>query len=656
MKVKEVFLPKNKLSQKLNRDNLSNYNKMIKEEVDLCFNKNNQEFVIQDGPPYANGELHVGHLLNKTLKDFYIKYYLKNGYKVFVRFGWDCHGLPIENRAKNMPGNLLENCKQIAESYSQIQKNTLSLFGIYSTDKDYLTLSDDFVKRELNIFNKLKESGYVFKKNKPTWYSPSLNTVLANSEIEYQDIEDKSLFFTFKIDENLSLLVWTTTEWTIYGNQAVCLNPNVVYVKTKDGLICSQFCAKSRGWEYEVYDTNNLKSYFNHKNEVCPVLFDNFVSEENTGIVHLSGGHGEDDYNVLVNNNIIPKNVVEDLFELQKHIEYFKIDERFLFEEKYFKHSYPVDWRTKQKVVKVLTEQTYIDFDWNKIKSTSKQIKLSGKDRTRLESMLFSRKDWCVSRQRQWGVNIPGEKDILDVWFDSGTVFSMYDYPADLYIEGIDQFRGWFQSSIIIASMIDRVPTKRILSHGFVVNENENKELEKLSKSKGNYNSLIELYERYNPDVLRVWVFLSDYKNDVILSDSAFDNAGKQYFKLRNFTRYLVNNIHRDVHDYNLVREDLKNEVKILKQKIEENVNLFELRKAILDITVFINKYSSWLTEDMKNEFYESELNGEIRIKLENEFLYLANELKDILFPFVPFLSVELNESIKNIYNESIIP
>lgn len=121
--------------------------------------------------------MHVGHLLNKTLKDFYIKYYLKNGYKVFVRFGCDCHGLPIENRAKNMPGNLLENCKQIAESYSQIQKNTLSLFGIYSTDKDYLTLSDDFVKRELNIFNKLKESGYVFKKNKPTWYSPSLNTV-----------------------------------------------------------------------------------------------------------------------------------------------------------------------------------------------------------------------------------------------------------------------------------------------------------------------------------------------------------------------------------------------------------------------------------------------------------------------------------------------
>lgn len=636
-----VLLPQNKITQKLDRNLLSSFCDDIKYKVEKLYSENEKEYILQDGCPYANGDLHLGHLLNKTLKDFYIKYMLMNGYKVSVRFGWDCHGLPIENKAKDMDGEFLDNCKSIALKYKEIQKKSLSLFGIFSTEEDYLTLSDDFVERELSIFNELKNNGFIFKKNKPTWYSPYLNTVLANSEIEYKDITDESLYFTFVVDKDTYFLVWTTTEWTVAGNQAVCLNPNIIYCKTKEGFVCSEKFAKENGLEYTILDINKLAHYYNHKSEKCPVLFDEFVSDTETGIVHLSGGHGDDDYNVLMKHNVEPKNAV-DLNDLLKHMQEFKIPNEYVYKRTPFIHSYPIDWRLKEKVVKVLTEQTYLDFDWHKIKSVTKQVKLSSKDRTRLESMLFSRKDWCLSRQRKWGVGIPGSNDILDVWFDSGTVFSMYDKPADLYIEGTDQYRGWFQSSIIIASMINKIPTKRILSHGFVVDELG----EKLSKSDGNFQYLNELYDLYNPDVMRLWVFLSDYRNEIVFSEDSVKSAGKQYFRLRNFMRYLVNNLHRETHSHESVSINLKNKLEQLKESVKKDVDAFDLNKAIRNIVNFTNDYSSYLTENKKNEFYESEMDSDIRINLENEFHFLSLELSKILFPFLPFLSTELEKQL----------
>lgn len=640
----QVLLPKTTIQQKLDRTLLPNFCTYIKNKVERLHSEGLEEYIIQDGPPYANGDLHLGHLLNKTLKDFYIKYMLVNGRKVSVRFGWDCHGLPIENKAKDMPGDLFENSKSIALKYRAIQKESINLFGIFSTEEDYLTLDEDYVLRELNIFNELQNKGLIFKKNKPTWYSPTLNTVLANSEIEYKDVTDDSVYFEFIVDNKTALLVWTTTEWTIAGNQAVCLNKNIPYCQIPGGIICSERYAKENGFAYTPYDVNKLKNYYNHKGEECPVLFDEFVTDTETGIVHLSGGHGDEDYNVLLKHGVEPKNVVEDLKQLDHHIKTFIADAQSVYKRVPVTHSYPVDWRLKEKVVKVLTEQTYLDFDWVKIKAVMKQIKLSSKDRTRLEGMIFSRKDWCLSRQRKWGVTIPGSNDILDVWFDSGTAFSMYDKPADLYIEGVDQHRGWFQSSIIIASMIDRTPTKRILTHGFVVDELG----DKLAKSEGNFKYLTELYDLYNPDVLRLWVFLSDYKNEIVFSEDSISNAGKQYFRLRNFMRYLVNNLHIEKHEpLPIIREDLVKRLDKLKAVIKQDVDEFNLNKAIRNFVVFTNEYSSYLTEDMKNEFYESDIDSEFRINLETEFYYVATELSNILFPFLPFLSAEIEMELK---------
>ncbi len=654
-----VLLPKNSIEQKLNRDNLEIFRSIIKSRIEELYSSGTVDFIVFDGPPYSNNPaLHIGHLLNKTLKDFYIKYYLMNGYKVKVRFGWDCHGLPIENKAKDKEGDLFENCKNIATSSKIGQKENLNLFGIFSTEQDYMTLDNDYKNRELEIFNKLNDGGFIFKKNKPTWYSPSLQTVLANSEIEHKNVQDESLYLKFRINNDISFLVWTTTEWTVSGNQALCLNPTIPYCvayathdelpggKLTPALFCSEKYAMLNGLKYYLVDFDAYKYYTNHNGELCPVLFDDFVANEETGIVHLCGGHGDDDYNVLLKNNIEPKNVVDDLLMLPFHIETFRVKDEFVHSRVMIEHSYPMDWRAGKKVYKVLTEQTYLDFDWAKIKAASKQIKLSSKDRNRLEAMLFSRKDWCLSRQRKWGVQIPGSTDILDVWFDSGTAFSMFDRPADLYLEGCDQFRGWFQSSIIIAAMVDKLPTKRILTHGFVIDELG----EKFAKSKENYTPLEEMFNKYNPDVMRLWVLFSDYKSDVVFSEDAMQSAGKQYFRFRNFLRYLVNNLHRtDSVREEDVRFELRESVRKLKLTLQKDVEEFELNKAVRNVVNFTNSYSSYLSEDIKNAFYEADIDSDLRKNLENEFKYMATELSNILFPFLPFLSVEVKQQLESL-------
>lgn len=640
--MKNILLPKNSVEQKLNREQLPEYCKDIKKRVEELYESGTTKFILQDGPAFLNNFFHIGHFLNKTLKDFYIKYYLINGYKVEVRFGGDCHGLPIENKAKQMEGELLENCKNIALHFQKEQKKALEMFGIFFTEQNYLTMDDDFKERELKIFNKLNDGGFIYKKKKPTWYSPTLGTVLANSEIEYKDLEEEAVYFKLPGNRDTYFLVWTTTEWTLAANQAICMSPSISYCRTEDNIICSEKFAMLNGLKYQPIDVTNYRGYYNHNKQNCSIIFDDYVTDTETGIVHLCGGHGDEDCSLLLKHGITPRNAVEDIKDLENHIATYKAPEELVYRRVKIKHSYPVDWREKNKVFKVLTEQTYLDFDWAKIKAVSKQIKLSGKDRTRLEGMLFSRKDWCLSRQRKWGVQIPDSNDILDVWFDSGTVFSMYDEPADLYLEGVDQHRGWFQSSIIIAAMVDRLPTKRILTHGFVTNEFG----EKYAKSMENYTPLEQMYNEYNPDVMRLWVLFSDYKSDVVLSDDAMKSAGKQYFKLRNFMRYLVNNLHRDKHSSD-VRFELKESVRKLKESIAKYAEEFELNKAVRTLVNFTNEYSSYLSEDKKNAFYESDINGEFRIELENEFHYVATELVDVLFPFMPFLYVEIKTQLE---------
>ncbi len=636
----QVLLPKDTIPQKLDRTKLDSYSLNIKKLQEELYNSNQEEFIIQDGEPYANGDLHLGHFLNKTLKDTLIKYYLKNGKKVRCSFGWDCHGLPIENKAKNMDGDISDNARSIALNYSTRQKETLNRFGIFSTEKDFLTMDADFIDRELSLLKELTDNNIIFNKNKPTWYSPTLKTVIANSEIEYKVFNDTSVYF-FLYSYDYKFLVWTTTEWTIPGNQAICLNKNITYVLTSNNVICSESFAINNGFRYDIIDDISIYTeYHNHNNQVCPVLFDDYVQDDKTGIVHLCGGHGDDDFRILEANNIVSKNVC-DKDDLLNHISTYILDEKYVYKRELYSHDYPVDWREYNKVYKVLTEQTYLDFDLDKIKTCLKEIKLSSKDRNRLSSTIFSRKDWCISRQRKWGVNIPNTNDILDVWFDSGSTFTMYDRPADIYIEGSDQHRGWFQSSVILAAMVGKVPTKRIITHGFITDGDK----EKLSKSRNNYKSLDEMFETFNPDVMRLWVLLSDYKNDIVISEDSMQTAGKQYFKIRNFLRFLVNNLHRTEHEIS-TNTNLINDISKLKTDISNCIEEVDYSKAVRYIITYLNNYSSSLSEDIKNKFYESDINSKFRTDLENDFYFVYTSMIDIIYPFLPFLSVELKQAI----------
>jgi len=643
MNKENVLLPKDTIPQKLNRDKLEDITNCIKIYQERLYNINTKEdYIIQDGPPYANGNLHIGHLLNKTLKDVLIKYKLSKGYKVKCSFTWDCHGLPIENKAKNMEGDLLENAKNVALYYSDKQKETLYKFAIFPTEENFLTMDEDYKDRELKLYNELKNNDYIINKNKPTWYSPTLKTVLANSEIEYKELEDESVYFKLDLGE-YKILVWTTTEWTIPGNQAICVNRDIEYVVTEENYICSKKFAIENNLfiKYDNFDFILYNEYTNTEGLIRPILYDEYVTDNKTGVVHLCGGHGDDDFRILSSNNIESKNVC-DKENLLEHIANYRLDDEFVYKREVYTHDYPIDWRESNKVYKILTEQTYLNFDLDKIKTKLKEIKLSSKDRTRLSSFLFSRKDWCISRQRKWGVNIPNTSDILDVWFDSGSMFTYYNTPADIYIEGSDQHRGWFQSSVILASMIDEIPTKRIFTHGFVLDEMG----DKFSKSKMDGNFLEELYNTYNPDVLRLWVILSDYKNDVIFSENSISNAGKQYFKIRNMLRYFLNNLHRDKHEITK-SEYIINTLNKLELDIEKNIEeTLDYSKSMRLIIDWLSKYSSSLTEDIKNVFYMSSIDDGDRINLENDFKYILDRMINIIYPFLPYLSIELKTNL----------
>lgn len=642
-----VYLPKEDVPQKLNRDLLDSRNESIRNKVEQLYEAGSKPFIVQDGPAYLNGDLHAGHHLNKTLKDILCKQLLLDGYKVDMRLGGDCHGLPIENRVKKEGGysndeEFLRRCKEVAERFMKQHREMLYKFGIHFTTKEYLTMDDAFIKREQDIFQKLVKDGVVLKKEKPTWYSPTLKTTLANSEVVYGDVTDESVYFFFHLKEGLRLLVWTTTEWTIAGNQAVCMNPNVEYCKANGDIVCSKRYADEQRWMHEPFDVSTLTVYTDHYGNERPVLMDDFVQDDHTGIVHLCGGHGDEDFEVLIKHGIEPKNAAS-VDDMLYHMENYRMKEEFLHRKEDVTHSVTLDWRNGDRVIKVLTEQTYLDFDLNKIKQVLKQIKMTGRDRKRLEGMVFSRKDWCLSRQRKWGVPID-ENNILDVWFDSGTVFAMNDGPADIYIEGHDQHRGWFQSSTIIAAMMGRVPTKRIVSHGFVIDEYSRK----LAKSLGNARSLEELYQEFGPDVLRLWVVLSDYTDNVTFSEDSMKSAAKQYFKARNRVRYFVNNLYRSKHSHDDVDPELKRKIQELKDTISHEVVInMSPSKAFRAIDKFLGDYSSGLTEPRKDDFYESELDVPERIALENEFHFLAQEVGKMLFPFTPFLSVEITDGLK---------
>lgn len=615
-------------------------------------------FTLHDGPPYANGNIHIGHALNKILKDIINKFHYFDGKSIRYTPGWDCHGLPIEQKVEEKIGSekkkilakskLRELCREHATKFVNIQKDEFKSLGVIADwENPYLTM--DF-KFEANIYRELcsiAKQGLLVQRSKPVYWSWAAQTALAEAEVEYEDKVSPSIFVAFKHqDIDASIIIWTTTPWTLPANQAIALNKDEEYVLTSDKFIVAKKLYNSlieqgviAGTIIETIDVlklENTKAINPLNNRDSRIIFgEHVLMDSGSGAVHTAPGHGEDDYKVSLKYGIeviMPVDaygkydetiIREKLFkDCDKYLglNVFKANDLILEElgeallkKVDIKHSYPHCWRTHTPIIFRATKQWFISIDdeYGEKNQTLRQNALEIVEnlrfypewgRNRLKAMLEGRPDWCISRQRDWGVPIAffrnkktdeiifDEKvlnftamifeihgcdawydmeikdllnpasglnpedlektlDILDVWFDSGSTQNAvlrsgnYDagtFPADMYLEGSDQHRGWFQSSLLTTLASSEVaPYKSILTHGFTVDEKG----EKMSKSKGNVVAPDKVLKEYGSEILRLWVAMSDYQSDLKISDNILKQNGELYRKIRNTARFLLANI-----------------------------------------------------------------------------------------------------------------
>ena len=620
-------------------------------------------FNIHDGPPYANGHLHIGHALNKILKDIITKTHYFFGEDIRYVPGWDCHGLPIEQQVEIKLGErkkslskvqIRELCRQHAKEFIDVQRNEFKDMGILGDwDDPYLTLKFEFEAEIYKALCQIAKKGILIERSKPVFWSWAAKSALAEAEVEYKDKEDYSIFVAFDLSgeanarigaKGAKAVIWTTTPWTLPANGAISLNPNEIYALTSENLILAKPLVESlvslgitEGKIVKEFKATELEGLnaINPLNDRASklILGEHVLMDGGTGLVHTAPGHGEDDYFVglkygievimpvdeggcfdetLKTKKLFRADVVDELVGM--HI--FKANERILellgpalIKSGKFVHSYPHCWRTHKPVIYRATKQWFIAMDEPMPSGkTLRQVALeqiggvkfypqSGINR--LTSMIENRPDWCISRQRDWGVpiaffrdkstkepifdekilnniyeifkakgadawwqmeisellpqdsgykpeNLEKVMDILDVWFDSGSTWKAvlqsgaYDagkFPADMYLEGSDQHRGWFQSSLLLSCAINEcAPYKSILTHGFTVDEKG----QKMSKSVGNVVYPQEVAKSHGVEILRLWVAMSDYSTDLKISDNILKQVSEQYRKIRNTIRFLL--------------------------------------------------------------------------------------------------------------------
>jgi isoleucyl-tRNA synthetase len=620
-------------------------------------------FVLHDGPPYANGHIHIGHALNKILKDIIIKFQTMTGRDAPYIPGWDCHGLPIEHQVlkdlgpKKQGMNKIEirkRCREYAEKFVAIQRDEFKRLGILGDwDRPYLTMTPDYEAAIVREFGKIVETGAVYKGKKPVLWCPFDETALAEAEVEYADHTSPSIYVKFpvknpngkfRVDEHrgASVVIWTTTPWTLVANQAIALNPLVMYcvVKTPSGdMILAQklvdSCMKSFGFEPGSYEiTPGAWAGQELQGVVCShpwlerdapiILGDHVTLDQGTGCVHTAPGHGQEDYEVGLKYGLTVYAPVDQQGRFTHEADMFSGQRVFdantpiitllkergqLLAESTIGHSYPHCWRCKKPVIFRATEQWFIsmettDLRRKAIEEIDKVSWIPKWGRERIYGMMANRPDWCISRQRVWGVPIvaftcldcrtplfskaiadhvadqmereggsdvwfaksaddllpPGtvcarcggrrlqqENDILDVWFESGVSHaavlkarSELAWPADLYLEGSDQHRGWFHSALLTALLTDgQAPYKAVLTHGFVV-DGEGK---KMSKSAGNVIAPQEVITQHGAEILRLWVAAEDYRDDIRISPAIMSQLIEAYRKIRNTCRFLLANL-----------------------------------------------------------------------------------------------------------------
>ncbi|MCA1041116.1 isoleucine--tRNA ligase [Bacillus infantis] len=608
-------------------------------------------FVLHDGPPYANGDIHMGHALNKILKDFIVRYKSMSGFNAPYVPGWDTHGLPIEQALTNKGVKRKEMtvvefrklCEDYAYEQIDSQRSQFKRLGVRGDwENPYITLQPQYEAQQIKVFGDMAKKGYIYKGKKPVYWSPSSESALAEAEIEYQDKRSPSIYVGFKVkdgkgvlDQDVQIVIWTTTPWTIPANLGISVHPDLNYVVAEANggkyLVAEELLesvAGETGWEEPaVVKTvkgseleNILASHPLYGRDSLVMLGDHVTVDAGTGCVHTAPGHGEDDFYVgqkyglevlcPVDDKGLMTNEAEGfegLFydEANKPITEALKEKGALLGLKFITHSYPHDWRTKKPVIFRATAQWFAsikDFRSELLEAVKETKWVPAWGETRLFNMVRDRGDWCISRQRAWGVPIPvfyaengdsiitdetidhvsalfrehgsniwfekeakellpegfthpgspngnftKETDIMDVWFDSGSshqaVLEERDdlqRPADLYLEGSDQYRGWFNSSLSTGvAVTGKAPYKGVLSHGFALDG----EGRKMSKSIGNVVVPAKVMNQLGADILRLWVASVDYQADVRVSDPILKQVAEVYRKIRNTFRFLLGNL-----------------------------------------------------------------------------------------------------------------
>ncbi|HDZ76852.1 MAG TPA: isoleucine--tRNA ligase [Candidatus Omnitrophica bacterium] len=634
---------------------LSSWNKMDLYGLIRKKRKGSPKYILHDGPPYANGNIHIGHALNKILKDIVIKFRTMQGFDAPYVPGWDCHGLPVEYSLFKEMGltkhevdqvEFRRKAKKYASKFVNVQKKEFIRLGILGEwDKPYLTLIPQYEKDILKSLANLVEKGYIYRGFKPVNWCYQCETALAEAEVIYSEHSSNSVFVKFRIkdgefgDGKHYLLIWTTTPWTLPANVAIAVGPDLSYVSIKIGA-ATLFLAESRLetlvnsgivkdykkiGTFKGSDLDGLKyehPFIDREGKV--VLADYVSAEEGTGCVHTAPGHGQEDYLTGLKYNLDVVMPVDNKGQFNEDVPDFirglnvhkadkiiidKLKEKnALLEQSQINHSYPHCWRCRNPVIFRATEQYFLKIDHKdlrkKVLDSIKKINwVPASGEKRITTMVENRPDWCLSRQRLWGVPIPSiycegcrkeglypevinnfseivanegsdawfirnvedlvpkdfkcpgcggstfkkGNDILDVWFDSGVSHQAVlkarenlAFPADLYLEGSDQHRGWFQSSLIPSVAIEGKPAfKSVLTHGFVVDSNGRK----MAKSVGNVVAPQDIIEKYGVDILRLWVASSDYKEDIRISDEIIARMSEAYRKIRNTVRFLLGNL-----------------------------------------------------------------------------------------------------------------
>ena len=726
----------------------------------LKHHKGQKAFILHDGPPYANGNLHAGTAMNRTIKDFIIRSHAMSGYYTPFFPGWDTHGLPIENAIQKLgvdrkalsAAEFRRKCEEYAHQQIAQQMETEKRLGqIADYEHPYITLKKEFEARQIQSFATMALNGMIFQGLKPVYWSPYNETAVADSEIVYKDVKDATIYLKFPIADGKGVLgaddnfvIWTTTPWTIPSNMAVSVHPDLEYalVKTSAGnlIVLAKFVDRLLE-KFNLENLGILKTFtgkeiegatYHHVvlDKECPCLLGTHVTDEDgTGVVHTAGGHGMDDYLVCMKNGMPPICTVDErgymnaeagsyqgmFFEdCSKAIIHDMSEKGYLLQVENITHSYPHDDRLKKKVIFRAVKQWFCSIERVReraLDEINNHVKWHNSfGQKRMNNMIADRGDWCISRQRLWGVPIPiiycednspimekevfdhiaelmneygsnvwfereakdllpegytnekspngefrKETDIMDVWFDSGSSWNELiargdGYPCDLYFEGSDQYRGWFNSSLIVSTAVNgTAPYKEVLSHGYVVDSKG----EKMSKSVGNVVNPMDIINQNGADVFRLWAMSSDFKEDLKLGPSNIKQVSDQYRKIRNTFRFLLGNVNGE--DFNpstdmVAFEDLER----VDQQVLVLLNdlVADVRKDVLEYNYLsankhlmyfmVNILSSYYCDFTKDILYVSAKDDHRRRQVQSVYWNCADALVKLWAPFLAFTAEEI--------------